>query len=208
MRVDYSYWDTVEEFTSTQAAYLWVDEEPETKTGFRDARMSSISNRISQEVPSRNAGRYSTPLFFRGFGGDNDYGNDYGKQAYIRGTNYYHRDNLKKFAEKIGAKPAFLFPEKRPTPQEENPAPQNEKPATNDLSETERNNLLKQIGALACLLSEKSGDMKHGDNPNASKIAEEAGRKLEKNSPGINLHGLKTTLRNNITKGVKLLRES
>lgn len=78
--------------------------------------------------------------------------------------------------------------------------------ADTGLGAKERESLLKQIGALAALLSTYSNAYKRGGRPNASQIASAVGTLVEQ-MPDANLHGLgQSNIRGNITEGLSLLR--
>lgn len=69
----------------------------------------------------------------------------------------------------------------------------------------ERDKLLKQIGALALLLSEKSSRYKSGDKPNGSQIAAGVGELVDA-MPDANARGLgDSSIRSSISEGLKLL---
>lgn len=75
-----------------------------------------------------------------------------------------------------------------------------------EITESEREKLLKQIGVMALVLAEKSNKYKRGDAPNAYQIANEvqdilgAGRFEDKKGTG------STEIRDSISKGLKLLQ--
>ncbi|WP_143749304.1 hypothetical protein [Caballeronia arvi] len=70
----------------------------------------------------------------------------------------------------------------------------------------ERETLLKQVGALATLLSEKTSAYRRGDKPNASQIAD-AVEAIIGEIPDANTHGLgRSSVRASITEGIALLR--
>ena len=74
-----------------------------------------------------------------------------------------------------------------------------------DMSKSEREKLLRQIGGLALLLAEKSKLYKRGSKPNASQIAE-AVRELAESVPDAKRRGVAgTELRTSIADGLKLL---
>jgi hypothetical protein len=96
-------------------------------------------------------------------------------------------------------RPPLIFKEEReglPTEQAE----------TAVLTENVRETLLRQIGILAILLSEKSGKYKRGSKPNASNIAEDVGVLIDFMGD-VNKLGLADTLRKNISEGIKLLNK-
>jgi hypothetical protein len=77
--------------------------------------------------------------------------------------------------------------------------------SSEDLSETERTKLLKQIGLLALVLSEKSNIYKIGNRPNASQIAEGVKTLLDL-LPDANRKGvLSSSIRDSIHDGLDLL---
>jgi hypothetical protein len=76
------------------------------------------------------------------------------------------------------------------------------------LNERREQTLLKQIGALSLLLSEKSGRYKRGDFPNASQIAKAAEDMLSALGDRANTMGVsQSNLRESIADGLKLLLE-
>ena len=79
------------------------------------------------------------------------------------------------------------------------------KPSSEDLSETERTKLLKQIGLLALVLSEKSKTYKISNRPNANQIAEGVKTLLDL-LPDANRKGvLSSSIRDSIRDGLDLL---
>jgi hypothetical protein len=97
--IDYPFWDSQDELTLDQAAWLWLDREPELNFAARDAKYLAINNMLYEKIkggglPARNT---NTSL-----GG-----------VHCPGETYIRRDDLKKFAESQGVKPKFLFPESR-----------------------------------------------------------------------------------------------
>jgi hypothetical protein len=97
MAIDFEYWDTVQEFTINQARSFWFDK-PEGMIVFQESQEYHLGERIRKEASCVRKPGY-------------------------RPNQAYSRESLKAFAEKIGMKPAFLFPELRGKPQEEKPAP-------------------------------------------------------------------------------------
>lgn len=75
----------------------------------------------------------------------------------------------------------------------------------NPLNATERNKLLKQIGALSLALAEQSKKYKRGENPNGSQIATVAGEIVDA-LPVANLAGVGgSSIRESIRQGLELL---
>jgi hypothetical protein len=84
------------------------------------------------------------------------------------------------------------------------------KPATTepvDLSESERNKLLRQIGGLAMALAEKHGTYRRGGVPNASQIANTVDEIFELLPDASTFGAGDTSLRTSIAKGLKLLQK-
>jgi hypothetical protein len=75
-----------------------------------------------------------------------------------------------------------------------------------DLSESERNKLLRQIGVLALVLAEKHGTYQRGETPNASKIASDAVELLDLLPDAKTIGAGHTNIRTSITEGLKLLK--
>lgn len=75
------------------------------------------------------------------------------------------------------------------------------------LTESERDNLLKQIGLLALVLSEKTSKYKRGEKPNASQVAKDAQLIIDA-FPFPSKEGTGSTkLRDSISKGIELLND-
>lgn len=78
----------------------------------------------------------------------------------------------------------------------------------NVISETERNNLLKQVAGIALVLAEKNSRYKKGDSVSANAVAESVIEIIDL-LPNANKYGLgKTNIRESISKGIKLITES
>lgn len=76
-----------------------------------------------------------------------------------------------------------------------------------DLSEPERDKLLRQIGGLAMALAEKHGTYRRGDVPNANQIAKTVDEIFELLPDASTFGAGDTSLRTSIAKGLKLLRK-
>ena len=77
----------------------------------------------------------------------------------------------------------------------------------NPMTETERTKLLKQIGMLALLLSEKSNIYKIGGRPNKSQIAEGVITLLDALTDANRTWLLSSSIRDSISKGLDLLEK-
>ena len=76
-----------------------------------------------------------------------------------------------------------------------------------NLTEAERDKLLKQIASLALALAEKNNRFKRGDKPNANQIAEAVGAILDV-MPDVNKRGISnSSIRESIQDGLALLNK-
>ncbi|WP_157198069.1 hypothetical protein [Methylomonas sp. DH-1] len=77
-----------------------------------------------------------------------------------------------------------------------------------DISEIERNNLLKQVAGIALALAEKNNRYKKGESVSANAVAESVIEIIE-SLPNAKKYGLgKTNIRESIGKGIRLITES
>ncbi|RYU62907.1 hypothetical protein EWI61_00080 [Methylolobus aquaticus] len=115
MPFDPKVWDPIDEFESDQAAFLWCELEPSTNHLARTGRVLAIMNMLyraaesGQLCPSRETGgSVSWPGQW-----DDFIGGGSRNRIFEPPTAYYSRAALRKFAESIGQRPVFLFPEDR-----------------------------------------------------------------------------------------------
>lgn len=153
--IDYDFWGSLPEYTLTQAAYLGRGLEPVERTGGHPPDVRALIDRIYQDtergaLPSRNTTGTVEGVFFWG-------------------DTYISHEHLKRWFERNGMRPAFLFPENRPKPEEASAA-KPEKP----LSTSERESYERTVGALVLLLVEQQQGMKFGTTkkPNVSAICQ------------------------------------
>jgi hypothetical protein len=206
MKPNYAVWDTIDEFTDEQAAWLWIDEEPRLGMNERTAAVLAVMNQISQAV---DAG-----VIRAGTSGGVEHYEHRGRwDAFIGGPRtigvyswpktHVKRDELLKFAEQRRAKPPFLFPEERAG------ADSRRNRKESDDSERKTDNLRKIIAlaALALIEKTKGGRLGTEDKPNVSQIAELLIGQIDRiGIDRANIQGTgDSTIRAEIKAGMKLL---
>lgn len=108
--VDYEFWDSLEELTLDQAAYLWCEQEPKLSPRELPAKVLAVSNMLYAaaqhgEIQSRDTSRMHT------------YTTEWEreKSIFVVGETYLNRNSLRAYAESKGYRPKFLFPGTRTT---------------------------------------------------------------------------------------------
>ncbi|WP_020481977.1 hypothetical protein [Methylomonas sp. MK1] len=208
--IDYEYWDSINEFTINEAAWLWIGEEPKIGYEARTGKYLRTANLIYESTQNGLLKYRATTkeLLLDGVYGD--------------GETYVIRDDLKHFALSIGQKPKFLFPEMRLDSANESKQPPdtsaiNDNDTGKSKSKKENDKLLSIIGLLSEALADsnpgdfrdKSGNIVLGSGEMGAEgkinLLYEILKKLE-NLKLTNDYGLKkTTLQNTINEGLKVL---
>jgi hypothetical protein len=104
--IEYGIWDQIQKVELFQAAYLWADQTPPTVVGRMTANIMAHYQMLEQAIEDQ-----VIPLVERKIDG-----RSYSITNPTPNTKI-PRSSLVRFAEKIGHKPKFLFPEERGTAQ-------------------------------------------------------------------------------------------
>ena len=187
------YWDLCAVIPIEHAVALWCDVEPSELASLRNFSTNCMDVKrelIEQALYDDKLNYSSTSGAWHNASIDELIEKD---QVRIK------KDSLRRWFLELptGDRPAFLFDESRIS----------NIPDGTDLTETERQKLLKQIGTLALLLAEKHSKYKKSENPNASQIAAD----VQLITDAFEFHGKKGTgsseIRSSIAAGIKLLTD-
>ncbi|NOT13042.1 MAG: hypothetical protein HOP23_14605 [Methylococcaceae bacterium] len=187
------YWDLCTVIPIEHAVALWCDVEPSEL-----ARLSNYSTScmdVKRELIEQAL--YDDKLDYRTTSGA--WHNASIDELINKDQVRIKKDSLRRWFLELptGDRPAFLFDESRIS----------SIPDGTDLTETERQKLLKQIGTLALVLAKQSKKYELGEKPNASQIAEAAQTIFDASDfPGKRGTG-SSELRDSIGKGIILLTD-
>lgn len=107
---DFTPWDLRDQFSDYETAYLWLGFEPNYSN---EHPSNVIGLRLAfSEAQSRGELRNQTPSYERTY--HDKWGRERG--VFIGTTTHYSRHELKRYAERKGQRPLFLFPEDRSAP--------------------------------------------------------------------------------------------
>lgn len=110
---DFTPWDLRDQFSDYETAYLWLGFEPNYSN---EHPSNVIGLRLAfSEAERRGELRNQTPSYRQTY--HDKWGRERG--VFVGTETHYSRHELKRYAERKGQRPLFLFPEDRPTPSTE-----------------------------------------------------------------------------------------
>ena len=200
---DFFVWDLRRIFTAHEVAYLWF--------GLQPHYGNDHPGNITSFVLALSETQLRSELLLTGDTGRRYYTDNRGKrmEAWVKQSPDYERESLRSWAERIGQKPLFLFPEcRKPLPLPlDNVAivSDDAKALLAELSPSQAETVMVALGLMAKVLSNSPIYRRPGTTrePNVSRIQQAVLHEAEE--MGIKSHGLGSALREKITEALKLL---
>ncbi|WP_295393592.1 hypothetical protein [uncultured Thiodictyon sp.] len=179
MTPDYLVWDTYDEFTAHQAAYLWLDKEPELDPEKTAGDAFAVLQAIYDAVERREitSGIRDTRAMYAAKGWADPYEHKIVTidVEYWTGRLVLSRIALRKWAEKTRQRPLFLFQEDRIKPIVKKDSDEKRNIPQKPITDHKADNLRKIIGLAAlALVSSQKGTKRLGtaENPTIDALAE------------------------------------